>query len=239
MATQTSVIWSTDPDRTESTTKRSIPRGRIVKHLLHAIFTGELVGGDRLVEEDIAERLGVSRTPVREALRELTCTGIIFLRPNHGATVRPFGPQQLMEVYQIRRLLEVEATRQCARFISPSALRQIRQEMEALAAVDESKHGKEWSDQALSLDQRLHELIACSSGSERLSEEIHRYWTLARSIGEAVKNKSQTQDHALHEHVKIIDRLIDRQSDEAAAAMGQHIDRRAKAALTALFPQAE
>ncbi len=235
-ASATNGAWRTENPNPETPGGRSIPRNRIVSWILQSIFTGELSSGDRLVEEELAERLGVSRTPVREALRDLQCTRMIVLRPNHGATVRPFGPQQLLEIYQLRRILEVEATRLASRFISPSALKEIRDQMQALAASPDEKN-EAWLEQSLSLDQRLHELIACSSGSERLSEEIHQYWMLARSIGDAVKHKARTQEPALHEHIRIIERLIDRDADTAALAMGQHLDKRAKGAIAALFPQ--
>src|SRR5947208_11593481 len=67
-------------------------RGWVVKAILSSIFTGEFRGGDRLVEEELAVTIGVSRTPVREALGELAGIGVIELRPNHGAIVCPFGP---------------------------------------------------------------------------------------------------------------------------------------------------
>jgi DNA-binding GntR family transcriptional regulator len=93
-----------------------------------------------------------------------------------------------------------------------------------------------WSERTLALDQRLHELISHSSGSERLAEEIHRYWTLARSIAEAVRNESFTQDKAVTEHTAIIDRLLEHDAEGAMRAMAQHIDLRAQAALQALCP---
>src|SRR6478609_5294039 len=86
-------------------------RSQLVSKVLHQIFSGELRGGDRLVEEDLAKNFGVSRTPIREALGELAAIGVISLRPNHGAIVCPFGPAQLCELYHVRRILEVEATR--------------------------------------------------------------------------------------------------------------------------------
>ena len=214
--------------------KRMARRDRVVKSVLHSIFSGQVVGGDRLVEEELALRLGVSRTPIREALRELTSIGVIWLKPNHGAMVRPFGATQLLEIYHMRRLLESEATRLATRSINHTKLQEIRDGMQKLLHTQE--RAAAWSEQALALDGQLHYLIAHSSGSERLAEEIHRYWTLAQSIAEAVRNASQTQDHAIREHTEIIDRLLDRQADAASRAMAQHIDRRAQTALQALCP---
>jgi DNA-binding GntR family transcriptional regulator len=212
-------------------------RARVVKSVLLRIFAGEIVGGDRLVEEELAERLGVSRTPIREALTELAGIGVIWIKPNHGAMVRPFGPKQLTEIYQIRRLLESEAARQCEPIIDRSELREIRERMQELRLASEKQRNEVWSQNALAQDRRLHELIACSSGSERLAEEIHRYWTLALTIGQAVGNTAQTQDCALIEHTAVIDALIAGDASRAAAAMADHITRREQAALQALAPR--
>src|SRR5687768_5981367 len=214
---------------------RNALRGRVVKGILHAIFSGEIGGGDRLVEEELGLKYGVSRTPVREALSELAAVGVIRMKPNHGAMVCPFGPTQLREIYQIRRLLEAEATRLAAHHIDRNALVEIRTQMQAL--LDANEHGPKWSEAALALDQRLHELIARDSGSQRLAEEIQGYWTLAHTIGEAVGNAAHTQDCALIEHTAIIDHLLNHRPDEAAAAMAAHIDGRAAAALDMIAPR--
>jgi DNA-binding GntR family transcriptional regulator len=217
-----------------SESQRSARRDSVVKSILHSIFSREMVGGDRLVEEELAVRLGVSRTPVREALRELAAIGVIWLKPNHGAMVRPFGAKQLLEIYHMRRLLESEATRLATRAIDHDELRRIRAGMQGLSVMNERP--KDWGGQALDLDGQLHNLIARSSGSERLAEEIHRYWTLAQAIAEAVQNLSQTQEYALREHTDIIDRLLERNAEGAHRAMARHIDQRAQAALQALCP---
>ena len=211
-------------------------RGRVVAAILQRIFSGELAGGDRLVEEELAERLGVSRTPIREALSELAAIGVIWLKPNHGAMVRPFGPKQLREIYQIRRVLECEAARCADALIDRAELQRIRDGLTSYLDTPPEQRPPGWGEQALALDQRLHELIARSSGSERLAEEIHRYWTLALSIGEAVGNVAQTRDHALSEHIRIIDALLAHRRDEAAEAMNEHLIRREEAALEALSP---
>src|SRR5690349_2028268 len=116
---------------------RHARRGRVVYGILHAIFKGELAGGDRLVEEELGAKFGVSRTPVREALTELAAIGVIWLKPNHGAMVRPFGMKQLLEIYHMRRLLESEATRLATRAIDHDELRRIRAGMQELCVMSD------------------------------------------------------------------------------------------------------
>jgi DNA-binding GntR family transcriptional regulator len=208
-------------------------RGQITKKILRSIFSGEIGGGDRLIEEELAAKLGVSRTPVREALGELAALNLITLKPNHGAVVRPFGPQQLREIYQIRRVLESEAAFHAPQHVDLGTLRRLRERTAGFLS-DPSRNAASLYDDLLDLDQRFHELIASSCGSERLSEEIRRYWTLARSIGEAVGNASHTQDRSLAEHARVMDAILANKPDEASQAMADHLNRGLEAALAAL-----
>lgn len=221
---------------TQGTTKprprASTLRGTITQKILHMIFTGELVGGDRLIEEEVAAKLGVSRTPVREALGELAALGLIHLKPNHGAIVAPFGPQQLREIYQIRRVLESEAARHAAEHVDIGTLRRMRERTQQL--LQDGARTDALSDELLDLDQKFHELIANACGSERLCAEIRRHWTLARSIGEAVGNRSHTQDRSLAEHARVMDAILASKNEEAAQAMADHLDRGLAAALESL-----
>ena len=213
---------------------RHARRSRVVNGILHSIFKGELVGGDRLVEEELGAKYGVSRTPVREALTELAAIGVIWLKPNHGAMVRPFGTKQLEEIYQIRRVLEMEAARLAHESIDRERVAQLRERTQQL--LKSSDRGKAWSEEALAVDQMFHELVAKSSRSERLAEEIRRYWTLAFSIGVAVGNYAYTQDHALVEHTAIMDALLAHDAEAAAEAMGRHLTNRMDAALATICP---
>ena len=90
---------------------RGALRHDVVKHLLMAIFQGEMPAGTRLVAKRLAESLGISATPIREALVELAAMGVVQLSHNRGAQVNPFGRQQLHDYFHVRRILEMEAAR--------------------------------------------------------------------------------------------------------------------------------
>jgi DNA-binding GntR family transcriptional regulator len=214
---------------------RSTLRGQIVSNVLDAIFARELKGGDRLIEEELAVKLGVSRTPIREALSELAGIGVIQIKPNLGAIVMPFGPKQLREIYHIRRLLEQEATRLATEHVSHDELKEIRSESERL--LSRTNRGRIWSEAAMALDQRFHELISSSCGSERLASEIARYRILIQSIRRALGNRLSAQVDALSEHMRIIDHMVAGESDKAAAEMAQHIHRGAENAAAAVFSE--
>ena len=215
----------------------STRRGWVVQAVLSSIFSGGFKGGDRLVEEELALTLGVSRTPIREAFSDLAAVWLITLKPNHGAVVCPFGPTQIRELYHLRRVLESEATRLAVERIDLAALSQLRREHEELLNSP-GPHGAVWSAAVLALDEKFHQLIARNSGSERLAEEIGRYRELIISVRQAVGNIARAQDVALVEHIAIIDHLLAREGDLAASAMTRHIIRGTEAAVTALFSTA-
>lgn len=208
-------------------------RGWVVKAILHEIFTGRYKGGDRLVESELGLTAGVSRTPVREALGELASIGVIDLKPNHGAVVKPFGPTQIHEMYHIRQIFEVEATRLAASRIDESVLRVFRERNDAFL-LDQPR-SKAWSASNMTLDQEFHEFVSVSSGNMRLAEEIGRYRTLVEAVREAVGNTGHAQDVALVEHNEIIDSLLERNSAKAAEAMARHNVNGTERAINALF----
>jgi DNA-binding GntR family transcriptional regulator len=212
---------------------RSTLRGQIVSKVLDSIFARELKGGDRLIEEELALKLGVSRTPIREALNELAGIGVIQIKPNLGAVVLPFGPRQLREIYHVRRLLEQEATRLAVKNISREELEAIREQSEAL--FKRTNRGRVWSETVMDLDQRFHELISRSCGNERLAAEIARYRILIQSIRRALGNRGSAQVDALTEHIRVIDHLLADDGEKAGQEMAGHIHRGAETAAAAVF----
>ena len=184
------------------------------------------------MEEEVAATIGVSRTPVREAFAELSGIGLIVVKPNQGAVVRPFGPTQIRELYQIRCLLEGEATRLAAERIEPAALREMRQQMQRYLI---EPHSPAWSAEIVELDRKFHELISQHSGSVRLAEEIGRYQDIVQTIRQVVGNTLQAQDIAIRDHTEIIDAMLMRKPDLAAEAMIRHVRHGAEAAISALF----
>ncbi len=104
-----------------------------------AILDGDYGAGDRLPEEDLAELVGVSRTPVREALRRLAAEGIVEFQPNRGAFVAELSTREVREVFDLRAVLEGFAARLAARDVTPGDLDKLRalaDEMEQLAASE-------------------------------------------------------------------------------------------------------
>jgi len=218
-------LWQSVPQRAL--------RQNVLRSLLTAIVKGQLAEGQWLNAQKLAEEFGVSATPVREALVELTTIGVVEMQHNRGTIIRRFGPTELLEVYQLRAVLEAEATRCACGQIPIADLQRFRHEMMLLL----KKRPSDWSERAWELDREFHALIANHCGSRRLAEEISRYRTLMQSIREAVGNQYHAQDNALKEHLAVIRPLLKKQAERAAQAMRQHILSTAESAGKALFPE--
>ncbi len=215
------------------TLQRGALRHQIVKRLLRTIFEGELPAGNRLIVLKLADWFGTSSTPVREALVELAGIGVVEFVHNRGAEVVPFGPVELREIYQLRRILEVEATRNCCGRVDMDLLQHTQEEMLELVR---NRRGDEWSDQARDSDCRLHELVVKHCGSTRLVKEIQRYGTLVEMVREIVGQNRLSEERALMEHLAVIDALLAGDAESAATHMARHIDSSVRAAQAALFP---
>ena len=201
-----------------------VPRGNIrevvVQRILTAVIRGEFPIGHRMVIQNLAEQFGVSATPVREALVELASIGIVENLPNRGSVMREFGATQIREIYQLRRILEVEAVRTACGKIEPRLLTELAEEFDTIA---KETRDASWSQKAMALDIRLHSLIAAHCGSVRLQDELRRYNTLIQAIREVVDNESQAQEIALSDHAAIIKALQKNDCDKAALEMEQHL----------------
>lgn len=212
-------------------------RQQVTARLMTAIFQARFRSGQRLVVQDLASAYQASPTPVREALVELASLGLVELMPNRGAVVQPFGPQEIREISEVRRLLEVEATRCACGGITPVELTALEEELIELKALPLDE---EWDRRARDVDTRLHGLIADSCGSRRLAAEIGRYLTLFRTLRDlshqrdAWNNFSHSND--VPDHLAIVESLRANDPESAARAMDRHIRSAARTLERINFP---
>jgi DNA-binding GntR family transcriptional regulator len=198
-------------------TPRSAGKRIVMRGLLTGLLRGDWVGGMRLTEAEATEKFGVSRTPVREALLEMQGLGFIELRRNCGAVFLSFGPNEMREIYAVRALLEVEATRLAAGRI-PSPL--IESLLESFTRIRESGGvDPDWKH-----DRTLHRVIAENSGNRRLLSEINRYGEVVQTVRDIVGD----QDYGIHEttadeHLAILHALKANDPEAAASAMTRHL----------------
>jgi DNA-binding GntR family transcriptional regulator len=219
-------------DRTAEISPPRILKQDLVRLLLLDVFAGEVESGDRLIEASLAERFGVSRTPIREALFTLSAIGIVELRPNCGAVMRPFGLQQVREIYEIREVLEADACRRACGRIAPMDLKEQIESFEALAE-QKNKNGA-WSQAEWAADKRLHFTIAAHCANTRLAEVIAMHNELIQIVRETVGNQRRWQEVAVYEHLAILKPLYQNKTEAAAQAMRDHIHAACAAALDVL-----
>jgi DNA-binding GntR family transcriptional regulator len=152
----------------------SRPAG-VLERLRALILTGEYGPEERLIEEQLAERLGVSRTPVRQALTMLEAEGLVEIAPNRGATVCSFSTEDVWDIYDLRAVLEGHAARRAAGRIERVELERLRElvgEMEGLAGRFED-HEEEIRT-LVKLNQEFHWTIVEASRNRRLRRLINR-----------------------------------------------------------------
>jgi len=141
------------------------------------IISGDLKAGQRLRIRDLAEQLGTSVMPVREALRRLEESGLVETIPYRGAVVRSFTAQELLDVYAVRKLLEVEASRLGAQHLTDVDVDFLRKAYEEMTSALNRGDLAE----CLSADERFLSRIYLASGNPVLLESIERLWTRCRA----------------------------------------------------------
>ncbi len=187
--------------------------------LKRSLIEGVLNPGERLSEIELAERLGVSRTPVREALMRLAQEGLVELQPGRGAWVRELTPEEVREVYEVRAALEAEAARLAAE-------RATEADLDALIAAEEALRRLPRTDVAAQTraDARFHARLVATSKNrelERLFHQLDAKLALARRFSSDENQSPKT----LAEHRAIVAAIRDRDPERAAAAARDHIER--------------
>jgi DNA-binding GntR family transcriptional regulator len=203
-------------------------RQTIVQSVLADVFQGRLRAGQHLVTQELADRFGVSHTPIREALVALAGIGIIDLLPNRGAVVRPVTAKDVREICQVRRALECEATRSACGRIDLAELDSLAVEIKKLMEVKPASAGR-FIDQARRIDSRLHDLIASSCGNKFLVAELSRLKILFRGFRDVSYTRHEERNdlrrlaEEAREHLAIVEALQAGERREAARAMARHI----------------
>ena len=183
----------------------------VFKTLRQSILTGELKPGERLMEIHLAEKLGVSRTPIREAIRKLELEGLVTMIPRRGAEVAKISEKNLKDVLEVRTCLDSLAVRLACQRITDEQIDDLATKTGEATAITKA-------------DVKLHDVIVRATGNERLqqmintlSEQMYRYRF------EYIKDSAY---HALliEEHRRIYESIAARDEERAVAEITQHIE---------------
>jgi len=186
--------------------------------ILEAIDTGVYRPGDRLVESELAERFGVSRTPIREALQRLE-TQSLLARDGRSLIVASLDHNQLAELYAVRTELEGLAARLAAQHAAPEEVRVLREMVEEDASLLVNP------DALSRANRRFHKQVHLASHNRFLVQQldlVHRSMALMATTSLAAEGRGET---ALAEHAEIVDAIERRDGDAAYEALKRHISR--------------
>lgn len=197
-------------------------RGKVFQRLQEDILSGKYKNHEELHEQKVAEELGVSRTPVREAIRQLALEGLIELVPNKGAYVTGITEKDVHDIYLIRSLLEGLCARWATEHITDDQIEEM-EEILLLSEFHAKKANKEKAEQVSEMDGKFHEVLYQASNSrilERTLSDFHRYVKLARKISVGFENRAEK---SVSEHRAILDAIKKRDADLAEKLANEHI----------------
>ncbi len=185
-------------------------RGQVFHRLREDILLGRYKEGEELREVALGEELGVSRTPVREAFRQLELEGLISIIPNKGAIVIGIREEDVEDIYQIRSLLEGLCALWATRRITPEQMEELEENVYLSAFHAEKGH----LEPLAALDNRFHEILYEACGSRMLKHQLtgfHQYVMRVRKKTLASQNrwpKSNQEHKGIMEAIKAGDGLL-------------------------------
>jgi DNA-binding GntR family transcriptional regulator len=188
-----------------------------LEQLRERIRSGELVPGQRLALEDLTQSLGMSATPIREALRLLQADHLVDYKPHHGVVVKELSPEATVEIYRIRSVLEPLAAELAVESITEERLARLERLHEALRTAVSAGRGKRIAE----INAEWHWALYESAQSTYLNDFIRRLWggfpwrTMWALPGRA--------EQSLREHEAMMEAIRSGDGEAAAACMRAHI----------------
>ena len=211
----------------------STPQGNAAYlRLLAELREGRLNPGDRLRETELADRLGVSRTPVREAIRQLEADGIVTHIPRQGAAIRTLDYAEVMELYEMRAVLEGTAARLAARAASEIEIEELIDMNQQMATLGNAP-------QAFILNRQFHVALFDAAKNRFLARSMHALQMALLILGPTTLTKPDRARQAVEEHSGVLDAIKARDGVQAEAAMRAHIEAAQRVRVRALRASAQ
>lgn len=196
--------------------------GRVFQKIREDILNGKYKENDELRENTIGKELGVSRTPVREALRQLELEGLVTIIPNRGAYVTGISHKDIWDIYVIRSMLEGLCARWAAENITDAQLDELEETI-LLSEFQMKKESGFSAEQVAALDGRFHSILYEASGSRILDHvltDFHNYVQTARRSSVVSEDRARK---SIREHRQILRAIKDRDGEMAEQLANEHI----------------
>lgn len=192
--------------------------------LLHdMILEGELRGGDKINEQALCARFGVSRTPLREALKVLASEGLILLAPNRGASVARISPQEIDELFPIMGALEALAGELACVHITDDEIEKIRTMHNSMV----QHYEKAQAGPYFRLNRAIHEAIFAAARNAALVQFYNTLLVRTHSVRFTAKKSPARWSEAIEDHVKMLDALEKRDGPRLAEILRWHLRHKA------------
>lgn len=194
-------------------------RGRVFNKIREDILSGKYEKNEELKEMAIGAELGVSRTPVREALRQLELEGLVKIIPNKGAYVIGITLKDVKDIYEIRSLLEGL----CARWATENADEKTIAQLEEILELAEFYEDKDNTEQNIELDNKFHDIIYNIANSKMLKHTLTDYHHYLERMRKMTLSSKERVKHSNMEHRAIVEAMKSSDSAKAERLANQHI----------------
>ena len=195
-------------------------RDVVFNTLRQAILRGELKPGERLMEIQLANKLGVSRTPIREAIRKLELEGLVLMIPRKGAEVADISEKSLRDVLEVRKALEELAVQLACDKITKEEIEDLKKAAEDFKKILKSRDITEIAE----ADVRFHDIIFMATDNQKLVQLLNNLREqMYRFRVEYLKNE-EVHPQLIAEHEKIIEHIMERDKVKASAIVSEHIN---------------
>lgn len=205
-------------------------RDVVFNTLRQAILKGELKPGERLMEIQLANKLGVSRTPVREAIRKLELEGLVLMIPRKGAEVAEITEKSLKDVLEVRKALEELAVQLACERITKEEVEELAKAGEDFKKVLKSKDITEIAE----ADVRFHDIIYMATDNQKLITLLNNFREQMYRYRVEYLKKEDVHKQLIAEHDAIVEHVSNRNQGEAMAVVCQHIDNQVDAVVTSI-----
>ena len=194
-------------------------RGRVFQSIREDILSGRYEQNTELKEAAIGAELGVSRTPVREALRQLELEGLVTIIPNRGASVNMITAKDVQDIYVIRSMLEGL----CARWATQSITAEQLDSMEETLCLSEYHTSKKNYEKLYELDSLFHEQLYEAGGSRILNHILSDFHDYVKMVRKATISTSSRSVTSTEEHRAIFEAIKEKDPDKAEALAKEHV----------------
>lgn len=202
-------------------------RDVVFNTLRQAILRGELKPGERLMEIQLANKLGVSRTPIREAIRKLELEGLVLMIPRKGAEVAEITEKSLRDVLEVRRALEELAVELACEKITPEQIQKLKDAAEGFK--DALKDGNITG--IAEADVKFHDVIYLATDNQKLIQLLNNLREQMYRYRVEYLKRSDFHHQLICEHEEIIETIENGQKERAVQVVCQHVDNQVEAVM--------